>query len=234
MIDTAMILAAGRGERMRPLTDTVPKPLIPVAGRSMIERSLDRLFAYGIRHVVVNVHHLGQQIADRVGDRARIVVEDRLLDTGGSVLNALPLLGDRPFLVLNGDGLWRDEGQSFLRLLLGRWDDERMDALLLLHPLQKMIGREASDRGDYFLEPRGRIRHRGVAPLSPYVFASASVCHPRLFRDAPAAPFSLVRLWHRAEAEGRLHGTINEGEWFHVGTPQALAEAERLLAPAAP
>ena len=233
MIDTAMILAAGRGERMRPLTDTVPKPLITVAGRSMIERSLDRLFAYGIRNVVVNVHHLGQQIADRIGDRVRIVVEDRLLDTGGSVLNALPLLGDKPFLVLNGDGLWRDGSESFLGRLRARWDAERMDALLLLHPLHKMIGREARDRGDYFLEPRGRIRHRGIAPLSPYVFASASLCHPRLFENAPAAPFSLVQLWHRAEAEGRLHGVINEGEWFHVGTPQALAETERHLAPLA-
>jgi MurNAc alpha-1-phosphate uridylyltransferase len=229
MIDTAMILAAGRGERMRPLTDTIPKPLIAVAGRSMIERSIDRLLAYGVTRIVVNVHHLGQQIADRVGDRVRIVVEDRLLDTGGSVRNALPLLGDRPFFVLNGDGLWRDTGESFLSRLQGRWDADRMDALLLLHSLHKMVGREPKDRGDYFLEPRGRIRHRGVAPLSPYVFASASLCHPRLFRDSPEGPFSLLRLWHRAEAEGRLHGMINEGQWFHVGTPQALAEAECIL-----
>ena len=233
MIDTAMILAAGRGERMRPLTDTMPKPLIPVAGRSMIERSIDRLLAHGITRIVVNVHHLGHMIAERVGDRARIVVEDRLLDTGGSVRNALPLLGDKPFFVLNGDGLWRDAGESFLSRLLGRWDAERMDALLLLHSLHRMVGREPKDRGDYFLEPRGRIRHRGLAPLSPYVFASASLCRPQLFRDTPEGPFSLVRLWHRAEAEGRLHGMINEGQWFHVGTPKALAEAERILAPQA-
>lgn len=233
MIKTAMILAAGRGERMRPLTDTVPKPLIAVAGRSMIERSLDRLFAFGVRNIVVNVHYLGQQIADRIGDRVRIVHEDRLLDTGGSVLNALPLLGDEPFFVLNGDGLWRDPGHSFLTRLHSMWDPERMDAILLLHHLHRMVGREPKDRGDYFFEPAGRISHRGVAALAPYVFASASICSPRLFRDSPAAPFSLVRLWHRAEAEGRLHGLINDGEWFHVGTPQALAEAERVLAPAA-
>ena len=233
MIDTAMILAAGRGERMRPLTDTMPKPLIPVAGRSMIERSIDRLLAHGISRIVVNVHHLGQQIAERVGDRAQIIFEDRLLDTGGSVVNALPLLGSRPFFVLNGDGLWRDGAESFLTRLQGRWDGERMDALLLLHPLHKMVGRDPKDRGDYFLEPRGRIRHRGLAPLSPYVFASASLCSPRLFRDAPEGPFSLVRLWHRGEAEGRLHGMINDAQWFHIGTPQALAEAERILAPPA-
>ena len=233
MIDTAMILAAGRGERMRPLTDTTPKPLIPVAGRSMIERSIDRLEAYGVKRIVVNVHYLGQQIIDRLGDRVQFVVEDRLLDTGGSVRNALPVLGDGPFFVLNGDGLWRDPTESFLTRLQGRWDAERMDAVLLLHPLHKMVGREPKDRGDYFMEPRSRVRHRGLAPLSPYMFASASVCNARLFRDSPEGPFSLVKLWHRAEAEGRLFGSINEGQWFHIGTPQALAEAERILAPQA-
>jgi MurNAc alpha-1-phosphate uridylyltransferase len=225
-----MILAAGRGERMRPLTDTVPKPLIPVAGQSMLERSLERLAAFGVTNIVVNVHHLGQQIADRVQGRARVIVEDRLLDTGGGVKNALPLLGNKPFFVVNGDGLWRDGPEGpLLNRLEGRWDVERMDALLLLQPLHKVIGREAKDRGDYFLEPRGLIRHRGTAPLSPYVFASISLCSPRLFRDSPDGPFSLLRLWHRAEAEGRLRGMIHDGDWFHVGTPEALALAERTL-----
>jgi N-acetyl-alpha-D-muramate 1-phosphate uridylyltransferase len=230
MIDTAMILAAGRGERMRPLTDSVPKPLIPVAGLSMLERAMERLAAHGVGNIVVNVHHLGQQIADRLNGRVRIIAEDRLLETGGSVKNALPLLGDKPFYVLNGDGLWRDgPGEPMLSRLEGRWHEERMDALLLLHPLHKVVGREAKDRGDYFLEPRGRIRHRGTAPLSPYVFASVSICSPRLFRDSPDGPFSLLQLWDRAEAAGRLHGMIHDGDWFHVGTPQALAEAERVL-----
>ncbi|TBR16457.1 MAG: nucleotidyltransferase family protein, partial [Chitinophagaceae bacterium] len=135
MIDTAMILAAGRGDRMRPFTDSMPKPLIPVAGRSMLERTMDRLIAHGVTNIVVNVHHLGQQIADRVGDRAQIIVEDRLLETGGSVRNALPLLGDRPFFVVNGDGLWRDGPEPMLKRMQGRWEDDRMDALLLIHPL---------------------------------------------------------------------------------------------------
>ena len=228
-IDTAMILAAGRGERMRPITDTMPKPLIPVAGRSMLERSMDRLIAHGVTNIVVNVHYLGEQIADRLKGRAHIVHEERLLETGGSVKNALPFLGDGPFFVLNGDGLWRDGPGTMLQRLEMKWDPARMDALLLLHPIHKVIGREATDRGDFFIEPGGRARYRGIAPLAPYVFASVSVCDARLFHDSPEGPFSLLRLWNRAEAAGRLFGIFNDGDWFHVGTPQALAEAERVL-----
>ena len=229
MIRTAMILAAGRGERMRPLTDTTPKPLIPVAGRSMLERSLDRLQRHGVQNIVVNVHHLGGQIADRLRGRARIVHEDRLLDTGGSVRNALPLLGNEPFFVLNGDGLWRDGENSMLGRLDAAWDPRRMDALLLLHPLATAIGHEESGRGDYYLEPDGRARHRGTAETAPYLFASVSICDSRLFHGSPEGPFSLVKLWTRAEQAGRLHALVHDGQWFHIGTPQALAEAERVL-----
>ncbi len=230
MIDTAMILAAGRGERMRPLTDNMPKPLIPVAGRSMIERTVDRLIAHGVTNIVVNVHHLGQQIADRLGDRAHIIGEDRLLETGGSVRNALPLLGDRPFYVVNGDGLWRDGPHDPMLLRMqGQWDADRMDAILLIHSLHKVVGREAKDRGDFFFN-RGLLRYRGTAPLAPYVFASVSICSPRLFRDSPEGPFSLLRLWLRAEQEDRLFGIEHDGDWFHIGTPEALAAAEQKLA----
>jgi MurNAc alpha-1-phosphate uridylyltransferase len=230
LIDTAMILAAGRGERMRPITDTMPKPLIPVAGRSLIERSVDRLIAHGVSNIVVNVHHLGEQIADRLKGRVHIVHEERLLDTGGSVKNALPLLGDGPFFVLNGDGLWRENTGTILQRLEMKWRPARMDALLLLHPIHKVIGREAKDRGDYFVEPGGRLRFRGTASLAPYVFASLSVCDARLFRDSPQGPFSLLKLWNRAETTGGLFGVFNDGDWFHIGTPEALAEAERKLA----
>ncbi len=229
MIETAMILAAGRGERMRPLTDTMPKPLIPVAGRSMLDRTMDRLVAQGVRRVVVNVHHLGEQIAAHLAGRAAIIHEDRLLETGGSVKNALPLLGQGPFFVLNGDGLWRDGRAPMLERMAGAWDPARMDALLLLHPLESAIGREAKDRGDYFLEAGNRARHRGNARTAPHLFASVSICDVRLFHDSPEGPFSLLRLWNRAEAEGRLYGLVHDGDWFHVGTPQALAEAERVL-----
>lgn len=231
MIRAAMILAAGRGERMRPLTDTTPKPLIPVAGRSMLDRAMDRLQEHGIRNLVINVHHLGEQIASHVGaGRAHIVREDCLLETGGSVKNALPLLGEEPFFVLNGDGLWADGAKPMLKRLETAWDPARMDALLLLHPLADAVGREASDRGDYFLDDNGKARHRGAEPTAPYLFASVSICDSRLFRSAPDGPFSLVKLWHRAQAAGHLYGLVHDGKWFHVGTPQALAEAERVLA----
>ena len=229
-IRSAMILAAGRGERMRPLTDKIPKPLIELAGRSLLERSIDRLVKHGVTNIVVNVHHLGQQIADRLGNRVRIVHEDRLLGTGGSVKNALPLLGPGPFYVINGDGLWREGPRyPFLGRLEGYWRPARMDAVLLLQPIHRVFGREPADRGDYFLEPGGHLRHRGVAMLTPFAFASVSVCDARLFEDSPDAPFSLLELWHRAEAARRLFGMVHEGDWFHIGTPQALAQAERVL-----
>ena len=224
-----MILAAGRGERMVPLTDTTPKPLIPVAGKAMLDRAMDALAAHGVHDVVVNVHHLGEQIAAHLEGHARIVREDRLLETGGSVKNALPLLGDGPWFILNGDGLWSDGARPMLSRMAALWDSARMDALLLLHPLELAIGREAKDRGDYFLDAEGRARHRGAAPGAPYMFASVSICDARLFRDSPDGAFSLLKLWTRAEAEGRLHGLVHDGQWFHVGTPQALADAERVL-----
>jgi N-acetyl-alpha-D-muramate 1-phosphate uridylyltransferase len=224
-----MVLAAGRGERMRPLTDVTPKPLIPVAGRSMLDRVMARLSEHGVSNVVVNVHHLGEQIAQHVRGRAHIVEEERLLETGGSVKNALPLLGDGPFFVLNGDGLWQDGRIPMLARMEAAWDAERMDALLLLHPLDKTIGREERDRGDYFLEPDGRARHRGTADRAPYFFASVSICNRDLFEGSPDGPFSLLKLWNRAEAAGRLHGLAHDGQWFHVGTTQALHDAERAL-----
>jgi MurNAc alpha-1-phosphate uridylyltransferase len=191
---------------------------------------MDRLTAHGVSNIVVNVHHLGEQIADRLKGRAHIVHEERLLGTGGSVKNALPLLGDGPFFVLSGDGLWRERSGTMLQRLEMKWNPARMDALLLLHPIHKVIGREATDRGDYFVEPGGRVRYRGIASLAPYVFASVSVCDARLFDDSPEGPFSLLELWNRAETTGRLFGVFNDGDWFQIGTPEALAEAERVLA----
>jgi N-acetyl-alpha-D-muramate 1-phosphate uridylyltransferase len=230
MIDTAMILAAGRGERLQPLTNTLPQALIPVAGCSLLERSIDRLIAHGVKNIVVNVHHLGKQIADRVSDRARIVHEERILETGGSVKNALPLLGKGPFYLLNGDSLWSDGSPPMLQRVEGQWNPARMDALLLLHPIHKIIGREPGERGDYFNEPGGHLRHRGSAQLTPYVFAGVSVCDARLFCDSPDEPFSLLRLWHQAEAVKRLYGAVHDGDWSHVATPHALAAVERALA----
>ena len=153
-----------------------------------------------------------------------------MLEPGGSVKNALPLLGAGPFFVLNGDGLWREKSGTMLERLEMKWNPDRMDALLLLHPIHKVIGREATDRGDYFIEPGGRARYRGIASLAPYVFASVSVCDARLFQDSPEGAFSLLKLWNQAEDKGRLFAVFNDGDWFHIGTPQAVAEAERMLA----
>ena len=230
-VSSAMILAAGRGERMRPLTETLPKPLLPVAGHSLLDRIMDRLHDHGVRNVVINVHHLGEQIARHVGPgRAHIVREERLLETGGSVKNALALLGEEPFFVLNGDGLWTDGPVPMLRRLEALWEPARMDALLLLHALDRTIGREPTDRGDYFLDQDGKARHRGNEPAAPFFFASVSLCDSRLFRSSPDGPFSLLRLWNRAQAAGHLYGLVHDGQWFHVGTPHALAEAEKALA----
>jgi len=230
-IKRAMILAAGRGERMRPLTDATPKPLIKVAGRSLLDCALDRLAQHGVEKVVVNCHYLGDQIAAHLAARAQpatqLVREDELLETGGSVKNALALFGDAPFFVINGDGLWLDGKAPMLRRLEAVWNPERMDALLLLHPLEEAIGREKADRGDYFLGGDGRARHRASAAAAPYLFASASVCDKRLFAAAPDGPFSLLRLWNRAETAGRLAGLAHDGPWFHIGTAAALAEAEQ-------
>jgi NDP-sugar pyrophosphorylase family protein len=158
---------------------------------------MDRLIAHGVTNIVVNVHHLSERIAECLKGRARIVHEERLLGTGGSVVRALPLLGNGPFFVLNGDGLWRERSGTMLERLEMKWASTRIDALLLLHPIHKVFGREATDRGDFFIERGARVRHRGVASLAPYVFASASVCDARLLEDATCrfgvAPSQLVR-----------------------------------------
>jgi len=229
-IDAAIILAAGRGERLQPLTNTLAQALVPVAGRSLLERSIDRLNEHGVKNIVVNVHHLGHQIADRLNGRARILHEECLLGTGGSVKNALPLLGGGSFFVLNGDSLWTDGSQPMLKRLEDRWNPRRMDAQLLLHPIHKIIGREPLERGNYFFEAGGLLRHRGSAMLCPHIFSGASLCHEGLFRNSPDGPFSLLQLWHQAEAVKRLFGVAHDGSWCHVATSHALAEVERALA----
>ena len=223
-----MILAAGRGERMRPLTDTTPKPLIPVAGRSMLDRAMDRLQDHGTRNLVINVHHLGEQIAAHVGaGRAHIIREESLLETGGSVKNALPLLGQEPFYVLNGDGLWTDGAIPMLKRMEAAWDPARMDALLLLHPTKTAVGYEG--KGDFFINAADVPRRRVDPEIAPLLFSGIQILHPRLFEGCPSGKFSLNVLYDRALAEGRLFGMVHDGGWFHVGTPDALPQVEALL-----
>jgi len=227
----AMVLAAGRGERMRPLTDETPKPLIEVRGRTMIDRALDRLEAAGVAEAVVNLHHLGNMIqthlAGRDRPRIKFSTEADLLETGGGVAKALPLLGRPPFFVLNGDMVWLDGGTPALERLAAAWDESVMDGLLLLQPTSSAHGYEGT--GDFFMTPDGRLRRRREREVAPYLFAGIQILHPRLFHDLPEGSFSLNLLYDRAIESERLWGLRHDGEWFHVGTPEALGEVEDAL-----
>jgi MurNAc alpha-1-phosphate uridylyltransferase len=228
-----MVLAAGRGERMRPLTETTPKPLIEVAGRALIDHVLDRLAAAGVERAVVNVHYLATQIERHVAARKhpQVTISDErdvLLDTGGGVVRALPRLGAAPFFHLNSDTIWLDGPRPNLDRLAAAFDLAAMDALLLLAPVAGSLG--YAGRGDFTLGSDGRLRPRGEREVAPFVYAGAAILAPALFADAPAGAFSLTRLFDRAAAAGRLHGIRLEGLWMHVGTPQAIADAETAIA----
>jgi len=234
-LTTAMVLAAGLGQRMRPLTADKPKPLVPVAGRTLLDRVLDRLAEGGITRAVVNVHYLGEQIIDAVAARAVPAIEvsderDALLDTGGGVARALPLLGDAPFFVQNSDSIWMEGPENNIARMRRYWDGDRMDCMLLLAMTTTSTG--YAGRGDFSMDPEGQLSRRDEAGVVPFVFAGVSIMHPRLFSDAPDGPFSLNLLWDRAITAGRLYGLRLEGRWMHVGSPLGLAEAEMALAEA--
>lgn len=228
---SAMVLAAGLGERMRPLTLTTPKPMLQVGGQPMLDWSLDRLQEAGIGNVVVNTHWLPEQIeahvaarAAREGTRIQISREAERLETGGGIVNALPLLGEAPFVVINSDTICLNGPTSVLRRLCDAWDDARMDALLLMMSAprtQTQIG-----YGDMTMDPLGRLTFREPGRVAPYVYAGTHLCHPRLFDGARAESFSLVKLWRRAAEAGRLYGVVHDGAWFTVGTPAELAAAD--------
>jgi MurNAc alpha-1-phosphate uridylyltransferase len=221
----AFVLAAGKGERMRPLTDNCPKPLIEVGGRTMLDRALDALAEAGVEEAVVNTCYLGQMIADHLRDRKRpritLSQETELLDTGGGVKKALNLFGDEPFYVLNADILWIDGRKPALKALAEAWDDAQMDLLLLLHPV-------TNGKGDYHLA-EGSDAPVFAKGTGNYIFAGPRIVHPRLFAGAPEGKFSFLELFHKAEKAGRLRALRHEGEWHHVGTPEALAETNRIL-----
>jgi MurNAc alpha-1-phosphate uridylyltransferase len=231
-IARAMVLAAGLGLRLRPITLTTPKPLVRVGGTTMLDRVLDRLAEHGVELAVVNTHHLGEQIARHVAARRapRIVLshEEELLDTGGGVKKALPLLGDAPFFVVNSDLLWTDGAEPALGRLARAWDDARMDTLLLLQPTSRAYGYDG--QGDFFMAEDGRLNRRRAEAPAPYLFAGIQIVHPRLFLDAPDGKFSLNLLFDRAAAAGRLFGLAHLGGWYHVGTPDSLAGVEAALA----
>lgn len=229
---SAMVLAAGMGVRMRPLTDTMPKPLVQVAGRALLDHVLDRLGEAGVERAVVNVHYLAEQIIAHVAARTRpqIVISDErglLLDTGGGVVKALPELGDAPFYHLNADTIWIDGVRSNLARLAAGFKPQTMDALLLLAPTAGSVGYDG--RGDFTMAQDGRLRPRAERQVTPFVYAGAAILSPALFADAPAGAFSLTTLFARAAGAGRLYGLRLEGLWMHVGTPEAIAAAEAAI-----
>lgn len=227
-----MVLSAGLGTRMRPLTNKVPKPLVEVGGKPLIDHVLDRLAEAGVERAVVNVHHFADQLERHLAARntPQIVISDErglLLGTGGAVVKALPQLGDTPFFHVNSDSIWVDGVRPNLARLAEGFDAAAMDALLLLAPTTGSIG--YAGRGDFAMAPDGRLRRRGEREVAPFVFAGAAIFSSALFRDAPQGEFPLIDLFTRAAAAGRLHGLRLEGLWMHVGTPDAVALAENAI-----
>ena len=225
----AMVLAAGLGERMRPLTARVPKPMIEVAGKPLIDHVLDRLADAGVATAVVNVHYLPEQIERHLASRKqpRIVISDerdKLLDTGGGVVHALGTLGPEPFFNVNSDTIWLDGVRPNFERLAEIFDPARMDGLLLLAPMTSSVGYEG--RGDFLMKPDGRLQWRAEREVAPFVYAGAAILMPGLFKGAPGGAFSLTRLFAKAIEADRLFGLRLEGLWMHVGTPDAIAIAE--------
>jgi MurNAc alpha-1-phosphate uridylyltransferase len=228
---SAMVLAAGLGLRMRPITDRIPKPLVRVGGRTLLDRALDHLEAVGVARAVVNAHYRAEQIVEHLKVRTRpkieLSIEDDLLETGGGVAKALPRLGET-FYVVNSDIMWLDGKVPALVRLARAWDPARMDALLLMQRTASAVGYEGI--GDYVLDPLGLPRRRKEREVAPFLFAGVQILDRRLFEGAPEGKFSLNLLYDRAEKAKRLHAIVHDGEWYHVGTPEALGAAERLLA----
>ena len=231
-VTAAMIMGAGLGLRMRPLTDDRPKPLVTVGGKTLIDHSIDRLVAAGVKLVVVNVHYKAEMLQSHLAKRrdVEIVFSDetaQLLDTGGGVVKAMPHFGDHSFFVINSDSIWVENSPALAAMLAG-WDEKRMDGLLLLAEMSTAIGYDA--QGDFILRPDGHVvRARGNSGAT-YAYPGVQIVHPRLFADAPQGAFSTNIMWDRAIAGQRLFGTVLDGTWIHVGTPQARGEAEAALA----
>lgn len=232
-VTTAMVLAAGLGKRMRPLTATRPKPLVPVAGKPLIDHTLDRLRAGGVRRVVVNAHYLADALEAHLRQvpGLDIVVSDEramLLETGGGVVRALDLIDEARFLVANSDNIWIDGPVDAVRLLADRWDEQAMDALLLVVPQARATNHRGP--GDFHMDPAGRLARRRQGRVAPFVYTGVQLVHRRLFDGAPAGPFSTNLLWDRAIAKGRLFGIVHHGLWFEVNEPAAIARTEARLA----
>lgn len=229
-----MVLAAGLGQRMRPLTDHRPKPLVSFCGRPLLDHVLDRIATAGISRAIVNAHYLADQIDNYARNRKTSPLvsvsdeRDALLDTGGGVRRALPLLGNKPFLIHNSDSVWHDRKGDNLRALFAAWQPERMDALLMLAEPSASIGYDGS--GDFILASGATLSRRMAPTKDALVFTGVSIAHPRLFDSAPDGAFSLNLLWDRAISKGRVSGIVLDGTWMHLGSPSALTTAEQWVA----
>lgn len=227
-----MILAAGLGTRMRPLTDCMPKPMVPVGGKPMIDYALDSLHAAGVRRVVVNVHHMADRVIEHLSHRStpETTISDEtdgLLDSGGGIVKALPLLGNAPFLILNADTFWLERegaGPTNLQKIAATWDPGTMDILIMTTGFEQIVGYDG--RGDFLADETGRLRRFDKSANPALVYPGVAILHPAIFDDAPNGPFSLNACFDRAIERGRLHGVPAHGRWLTVGTPRAIGEAE--------
>ncbi len=232
--DTAMVMAAGLGTRMRPLTDDRPKALVEVNGKALIDHVIDRLAAVGVRRVVVNVHAFADRLEAHLAGRRDVTVEisderDQLMDTAGGLKRARPRLGERPLLVINVDTLWTESTpRPALSALAAAWDPARMDDLLLLAPRETSLGFDGP--GDFTRAANGVLSHRGSTPEAPLVYAGAHIMKPQLIDAWPEAPHGMLGHWRDMAARQSLHGHVLEGLWMHVGDPAALAQAQSQLA----
>lgn len=234
--EKAMVLAAGYGKRMRPLSATTPKPLIEVSGKALIDHCLDGLAEAGVKTAIVNVHYLADLMQAHLVRRTapEIVFSDereKLLDTGGGITKALPMFDDKPFVLRNSDSFWLEGVRPNLKWLFDAWDDDKMDGLLLLAATVASAG--YSGPGDFLLGPEGRLTRRRERTVAPFVYAGAAILHPRLFKDPPENAFSLNDLFDRAIEAERLYGVRLDGLWINVETPAAIGMAERAIAESA-
>ena len=232
VIKTAMIMGAGLGTRMAPLTDTMPKPLVPFCGRPLIDHVLDRLVEAGVEKVVVNLHHFADKLEAHLAHEKRVEIvfsdeRDALLDTGGGVKKALPLLGPDPFFVFNSDSVWTDGMVSPLPAMASRWDSGKMDVLMMIASAVNTIGE--TRRGDFTMDPMGRLIRRQEGTVAPFMYAGVQILNPKLFEGAPDGAFSTNKMWDKAIEAGRLYGHRMDGVWMHLGTPGDIKAAEQFL-----
>jgi N-acetyl-alpha-D-muramate 1-phosphate uridylyltransferase len=233
LIRKAMLFAAGRGERLRPLTDTCPKPLVKVGDKTVLDHTLDKLAKAGVQDVMINVWHLGDMILKhlkkRTTPRIHFSVETELLETGGGLVKVLDFFDDEPFLALNGDTLWQDRDMSALAQVLDTWDGNKMDVLLMLVPKANAHG--YGGKGDYHITAGGQLRYKSLGDEAPYIYGGIQILHPSIFHNETVIrKFSLKELYDKAEAKGNLYGVLYRGDWFEIGTPQSLEAAREWFA----